>query len=109
MRCHTRGNIKHFHIMSGRIKAISLSLLMALMIGVLLVGSAVAAPNLVADKSVTLANDTGDTGPGPGDTLTYTITITNSGSTNTMNAILQDAPDANTTFVAGSLKGSPNR
>jgi uncharacterized repeat protein (TIGR01451 family) len=61
-------------------------------------------PNIVDPKTVTLAKDADGNGvPSPGDTLKYTAVINNTGTGAATGVTFSDAPDANTTLVAGSV------
>ena len=77
------------------------------------------ASNLIATKALAVPgpiisatnNDTTAHGDGtsrPGEQIGYTISIGNSGTTAATGVQLADTPDARTTFVANSVKLSPN-
>jgi uncharacterized repeat protein (TIGR01451 family) len=62
------------------------------------------APDVSATKIVVLQNDADASGTvTEGDTLRYTITTTNVGTSSTVNALINDTPDGNTTLVVGSV------
>ncbi|MFK7958154.1 MAG: beta strand repeat-containing protein [Lysobacterales bacterium] len=61
-------------------------------------------PILELDKSVTLLTDADSDGvPSPGDTLSYTLTAINIGNAAATGVVITDTPDANGTFVAGTV------
>ncbi len=63
-----------------------------------------ATPILELDKSVTLLTDADGNGvPSPGDTLSYTLTAINIGNAAATGVVITDTPDANGTFIAGSV------
>jgi len=64
----------------------------------------IAVPALVLDKSVALQLDADTSGDAsPGDTLRYTLTLRNIGVGAATNIVIDDAPDANSSLVVGSV------
>jgi len=64
-------------------------------------------PSLDVSKADLLSNDADFSGDATaGDTLTYTVEITNDGDVEVANVVFNDAPDANTTLVNGSVTTS---
>lgn len=61
-------------------------------------------PRLTVIKYVALLSDPDDNGmPSRGDILRYSVVVTSSGTATVNAAAVSDAPDANTTFLAGSV------
>ncbi|HID44295.1 MAG TPA: DUF11 domain-containing protein, partial [Chromatiaceae bacterium] len=61
-------------------------------------------PQLVVDKTATLSVDADGSGSNtPGDTIHYVITITNTGLADATNLVVNDVPDSNGDFQAGSV------
>ena len=61
-------------------------------------------PQLVVDKTATLSVDADGSGSNtPGDTIHYVITITNTGLADVTNLVVNDVPDSNGDFQAGSV------
>ena len=84
------------------------SFLLAFVIGMAVLPTASADPNVDASKTDALTNDVdGDGEADPGDTITYTVRITNTGDMDATGAAFSDAIDANTTLVPGSVKTEP--
>lgn len=64
-------------------------------------------PNIVDPKVDSLLNDADGNGvASPGDTLEYVMTISNTGGIDALGVTFTDSPDANTTFVVGSVTTS---
>jgi uncharacterized repeat protein (TIGR01451 family) len=61
-------------------------------------------PEMHIEETAGLENDADEDGiPGPGDTLQYLITLTNTGPGDAIRPRFTNAPDENTTLVAGSV------
>jgi fimbrial isopeptide formation D2 family protein/uncharacterized repeat protein (TIGR01451 family) len=64
-------------------------------------------PDLVLDKTAALLIDADGSGDAsPGDTLRYTLTLRNLGAGPASNIVIDDAPDANSSLVIGSVSPS---
>ena len=67
----------------------------------------IAVPDLALDKTVAVQIDADTSGDAsPGDTLRYTLTLRNTGAGPATNIVIDDAPDANSSLVNGSVTTS---
>ena len=67
----------------------------------------IAVPDLALDKTVAVQVDADTSGDvSPGDTLRYTLTLRNTGAESANNIVIEDAPDANSSLVNGSITTS---